>query len=92
MPTNRKNDMMVYCSFCGKSQEEVKKITVKGKVVDEKGEMLPGVTVLLKGTTVGIVTDIDGKFKIELPKRDTMILVFTFVGMKSHELNVGNGT
>ena len=70
-------------------KKEVKKMTVKGKVVDEKGETLPGVTVLLKGTTVGIVTDIDGKFKIALPKRDTMILVFTFVGMKSHELNVG---
>lgn len=70
-------------------KDEVKKITVRGKVVDDKGETLPGVTVLLKGTTVGVVTDIDGKFKIELPKRDTMILAFTFVGMKSHELNVG---
>ncbi|WP_303180254.1 SusC/RagA family TonB-linked outer membrane protein [uncultured Butyricimonas sp.] len=70
-------------------KDEIKKVTVKGKVVDERGEVLPGVTVLLKGTTVGVVTDIDGKFKIELPKRDTMILVFTFVGMKSHELNVG---
>ena len=70
-------------------KDEIKKVTVKGKVIDERGEVLPGVTVLLKGTTVGVVTDIDGKFKIELPKRDTMILVFTFVGMKSHELNVG---
>ena len=70
-------------------KDEIKKVTVKEKVVDERGEVLPGVTVLLKGTTVGVVTDIDGKFKIELPKRDTMILVFTFVGMKSHELNVG---
>ena len=70
-------------------KDEIKKVTVKGKVVDERGEVLPGVTVLLKGTTVGVVTDIDGKFKIELPKQDTMILVFTFVGMKSHELNVG---
>lgn len=34
------------------------------------------------------MTDIDGKFKIELPKRDTMILIFSFVGMKSHELDV----
>lgn len=70
-------------------KDEIKKVTVKGKVIDERGEVLPGVTVLLKGTTVGVVTDIDGKFKIELPKRDTMILAFTFVGMKSHELNVG---
>ncbi|MBS7154737.1 MAG: SusC/RagA family TonB-linked outer membrane protein [Sanguibacteroides justesenii] len=82
-------DNLIVITPDDEKKEEVKKITVKGKVVDEKGEMLPGVTVLLKGTTVGIVTDIDGKFKIELPKRDTMILVFTFVGMKSHELNVG---
>lgn len=82
-------DNLIVITPDDEKNEEVKKITVKGKVVDEKGEMLPGVTVLLKGTTVGVVTDIDGKFKIELPKRDTMILVFTFVGMKSHELNVG---
>ena len=69
-------------------KDEVKKVTVQGKVVDDRGEILPGVTVLLKGTAVGVVTDIDGKFKIELPKRDTMILIFSFVGMKSHELDV----
>lgn len=69
-------------------KDEVKKVTVQGKVVDDKGVTLPGVTVLLKGTAVGVVTDIDGKFKIELPKRDTMILIFSFVGMKSHELDV----
>ena len=51
-------------------KDEVKKITVQGKVVDDKGETLPGVTVLLKGTTVGMVTDIDGKFKIEMCIRD----------------------
>lgn len=69
-------------------KEEVKKIVVQGKVLDEKGLTLPGVTVLLKKTTVGVVTDIDGKFKIELPKQDSMILVFSFVGMKMHELNL----
>lgn len=69
-------------------KDEVKKVTVQGKIVDDRGTTLPGVTVLLKGTAVGVVTDIDGKFKIELPKRDTMILIFSFVGMKSHELDV----
>lgn len=63
-------------------------MTVQGKVVDDRGEILPGVTVLLKGTAVGVVTDIGGKFKIELPKRDTMVLIFSFVGMKSHEVDV----
>lgn len=69
-------------------KDEVKKVTVQGKVVDDRGEILPGVTVLLKGTAVGVVTDIDGKFKIELPKQDTLVLIFSFVGMKSHEVDV----
>ena len=42
----------------------------------------------MKGTAVGVVTDIDGKFKIELPKQDTLVLIFSFVGMKSHEVDV----
>ena len=62
--------------------------SISGTVKDTRKSPLPGVTVLIKGTTVGVVTDIDGKFKIELPKRDTMILIFSFVGMKSHELDV----
>ena len=41
-------------------KDEVKKVTVQGKVVDDKGVTLPGVTVLLKGTAVGVVTDIVG--------------------------------
>lgn len=69
-------------------KDEVKKVTVQGKVVDDRGETLPGVTVLLKGTVVGVVTDIDGKFKIELPRRDSLVLIFSFVGMKSHEVDV----
>ncbi len=81
-------DNLIVITPDDEKKEEMKKITVKGKVVDEKGETLPGVTILLKGTAVGVVTDIDGKFKIELPKRDTMILQFSFVGMKSHELDV----
>lgn len=37
---------------------------------------------------MGVVSDIDGKFEIKFPKRDTMILVFSFLGMKSHEVDV----
>lgn len=58
---------------------------IKGKVMDEKGITLPGVTVLIKGTTLGVVTDIDGKFSIEVPKMDSTILVFSFVGMVTKE-------
>lgn len=63
---------------------------IKGKVMDEKGLTLPGVTVLIKGTTLGVVTDIDGKFSLEVPKMDSTILVFSFVGMVSQEYRLSN--
>ena len=66
-------------------EKPVEKITVFGKVLDEKGEPLPGVTIMLKKTTIGMVTDVDGKFKMDFPKQDSMVLVFSFVGMKTHE-------
>ena len=53
--------------------------SVSGTVKDKKGEPLPGVTVLIKGTSVGVVSDIEGKFKIAIP-RDTVTFIFSFVG------------
>ena len=55
---------------------------VKGRVTDEKGVSLPGVTVRLAGTTVGTATDVDGKFRLVLPA-DTATLVVSFIGMKT---------
>lgn len=60
-------------------------IPVGGKVVDSKGMALPGVTVMIKGTNIGIATDVNGNFKIEVPTQD-LILVFTFVGMQKQEV------
>jgi TonB-linked SusC/RagA family outer membrane protein len=65
-------------------------ITVKGKVVDENGESLPGATVQQKGTTHGVVTDMDGNFSIVVPSDAT--LVVSYVGYKSTEVNVGGRT
>ncbi len=60
-----------------------------GKVTDEYGEPLPGVTVIIKGTTHGTVTDIDGNFTItDIQSGD--VLVFSFVGMTSQEVLVGD--
>ena len=59
--------------------------TVTGTVKDRRGEPLPGVTVLVKGTSVGVVSDIEGKFKIAIP-RDTVTFIFSFVGMKRQEV------
>ena len=58
---------------------------IKGKVTDSKGESLPGVTVVVKGTTIGITSDFDGNYSIEVPG-GAQILSFSFVGMKSQEI------
>ena len=62
------------------------KLTLTGLVVDRQGNPLPGVTILLKGTSMGSVTDAQGNFKFEIPEMKEMVLVFSFVGMKKKEL------
>ena len=58
------------------SSDTLSKVTVKGIVKDKKGELLPGVTIRVKGTTLGFVTNVKGKFDIDLPKRDSLVLIF----------------
>lgn len=64
--------------------------TIKGIVVDATGEPLIGVNVSVKGTTIGIITDIDGKYTLEVPTNAT--LVFSYIGYRTQELSVGNQT
>ena len=59
--------------------------SISGKVTDSTGGSLPGVTVLVKGTTTGVITDMDGKYTItKVPQNAT--LQFSFVGMKTQEI------
>ena len=67
-------------------QDSLKGVTVKGVVKDSRGGMLPGVTVVLKGTTTGVATGISGDFVITNPERDSVTLLFSFVGMKTKEV------
>jgi len=60
---------------------------IEGVVYDEEGNALPGVNVIIKGTSFGKVTDIDGKFSIEVNEGD--ILAFHFIGMETEEYKVG---
>src|SRR3954469_21792496 len=61
---------------------------VKGTVHDENGEGMPGVNVILKGTSDGAATDRDGNFSISVPGPES-VLVFSFVGYKTTEEKVG---
>lgn len=65
--------------------------SVKGKVTDQSGASLPGVSVIVKGTATGVTTDNDGNFSLRLPA-DAKILVFSFVGMKMQEIAIGTKT
>ncbi|WP_198405643.1 SusC/RagA family TonB-linked outer membrane protein [Chitinophaga caeni] len=70
---------------------QAKEVSVSGKVTDESGVALPGVTVAVKGTAKGTVTDIEGNYKISVPGA-TSILVFRFVGYETKEVTVGTQT
>jgi TonB-linked SusC/RagA family outer membrane protein len=62
--------------------------SVTGTVKSETNEAIPGVYVLVKGTTIGTTSDVDGKYTIEVP--DNATLVFTFIGMKNVEESADN--
>jgi hypothetical protein len=62
---------------------------IKGTVTDEKGVTLPGATVTVKGAKINAITDIDGKYSIQVPAAGKT-LVFSFIGMESQEVLIGN--
>jgi TonB-linked SusC/RagA family outer membrane protein len=70
--------------------EVVSNVAVNGKVVDEKGAPLPGVSVKLKGTSIGTTTDSNGVFSINVP--DNATLVLSFLGYESQEVAVKGRT
>lgn len=69
-------------------QQQSKQIRIVGIVKDEKGEPAIGVSVLVKGTTSGTITDMDGNFVLNAPGNAT--LVFSFVGYKTQEVKINN--
>jgi TonB-dependent starch-binding outer membrane protein SusC len=62
---------------------------VSGTVTGTEGDPIPGVTVLVKNTSTGAVTDIDGKYTISIPEGGNT-LVFSFIGMKTEEIEIEN--
>jgi len=74
-----------------KNARTAAEIQITGKVTDDKGEELPGVSILIKGSQQGATTGADGQFTINVPGSQS-VLVFSFVGYLSQEIIVGNRT
>ena len=79
------NQIVISPKFIVNQQQK----SVSGKVTDSNGQPLPGVTVVLKGTTQGTVTNADGEYSLASISEED-ILQFSFVGMKTQEIPVGN--
>ncbi len=78
-------------SFLNKMEEDSKLLdkNISGKITDEDGVSLPGVSVVVKGTTQGTTTNRDGVFQLSVPENDA-IIVLSFVGFINQEVSVGN--
>ena len=61
-------------------------VSIQGRVVDRTKAPLPGVAIMIQGTTLGVTSDVDGHFKLTIPDKQPVILVFSFVGMKTKEV------
>ena len=82
---------VVICSFLATSVMAQEK-TISGRVTaEETGAPIPGVNVILKGTTVGTVSDIDGNYKLNVPAEGG-ILVYSFIGLATEEVRIGSQT
>jgi TonB-linked SusC/RagA family outer membrane protein len=70
--------------------QPLKKVT--GKITDDKGEGIPGVNIVLKGTSTGTSSNIEGGFQIDVPENTSgdAVLVFSFVGFQTQEIPIGN--
>ena len=70
-------------------KDQVQRRTVTGRVVDEAGNPVLGVTIVVKGTHIGVITDPDGNYSLDIPV-NAAVLLFSFVGMKPAEEMLNN--
>ena len=68
--------------------DSLKQTIIRGVVKDKKGVTLPGVSVIMKGTKLGVSTDVKGEFALSTTEKDSLTLVFSYVGMKTKEVRV----
>ena len=86
-----KSMFFVFLLLCTSAVFAQQGITITGTVSDETGEALPGVTVLVKGTSIGQTSDVNGRYSITVPNADA-VLHFSFIGYATQEITVGNQT
>lgn len=77
--------IMAAFSITALGQQEM---TVRGRVTDTQGEPLPGVNIVVKGTTTGTITDVDGNYELNVPDPSNAVLVFKFVGFADSEIPI----
>lgn len=81
-------------SFAANSVQDTQSVqqqkTVQGSILDENGEPMIGVSVVVKGTTTGTITDFDGNFSLNVPA-SAKTLVISYIGYKTQEMAIGNG-
>jgi hypothetical protein len=73
------------------SNLSLQEIVVSGVVTDESNLPLPGVNIVIKGTTAGAITNVEGVYRINVPNTSA-VLVFSYVGYSTQEIAVGNQT
>lgn len=78
--------LIIVFLFSVQSFAQGQEITINGKVKDESGLPMPGVSVVVKGTTVGTVTGIEGDFSFKAPT--SSLLVFSFIGYETQEISI----
>jgi TonB-linked SusC/RagA family outer membrane protein len=86
-----KKILLMLIVLTGFSVNLIAQKVVTGKVTDEDLNPLAGVSVLVQGTTLGTLTDADGTFSLSIPA-SARTLSFSFIGMKSHDLEIGDRT
>ena len=89
----KENNAIIIRQANGKTAvPQVQSRKIAGKVIDEDGNPLPGVAVLIEGTTIGVATDMDGKYDLTCPEMKDIVLKFSYIGMKPKSVVVGNKT
>ena len=88
---NRQIILKVSNQEAGSKAQSQQTKKVEGIVSDDRGKPIPGVTILVKGTTIGAITDFNGKYNIRVSDSEA-VLIFSFVGMKTQELAVAGKT